>query len=130
MPRPGGNPDLWKHGFGSRPIEEDEEYRSRIKGVPKKRIWTKDKCIEELDDCLELLKKILKDNEKLETDDKKLKNEYVRDINMLMNKILDFMKYLYPPVQQNVNVNVDITADAVVERLKNWKKKQLVVEDA
>lgn len=127
-----GNPEAYKYGFGSRPIEVDEEYRSRQKGVPHKRRWTRDKCIEELEDCLILLKKILKDNDKLETDDKKLKNECVRDAVTLMNKILDYMKYLYPPVQQNVNLNLDVTADIIMERLKNWKKKQIVIgeEDA
>jgi len=127
-----GNPEAYKYGFGSRPIEVDEEYRSRQRKVPYKRRWTKDKCIEELEDCLILLKKILKDNDKLETDDKKLKNECVRDAVTLMNKILDYMKYLYPPVQQNVNLNLDVTADVIMERLRNWKKKQIVIgeEDA
>ena len=41
--------------------------------------------------------------------------------------MMSIIKYLYPPVQQNVNVNIDITADSVVERLKNWKKDQIVV---
>ena len=73
------------------------------------------------------LKKILKDDGKLEVDNpKKLKQETIRDLITMMNKILDFMRYLYPPIQQNVNVNIDVTADAVVERLKEWKSKQTV----
>lgn len=123
-----GNPNISDYGFGGkyRTREEDDEYRSRIKGVPKRITWTKDKCVEELNDILDILKKILKEDEKIEIDDKrKLKNENIRDVTTLMNKILDYMKYLYPPVQQNVNLNVDITADAVLERLKNWKKKKI-----
>ena len=79
---------------------------------------------------LDVLKKVLKEDEKIEIGDKrKLKNENVRDCVMLINKIMDYMKYLYPPVQQNVNVNIDMTADAVIERLKNWKKRQIIVEE-
>jgi len=37
------------------------------------------------------------------------------------------MKYLYPPVQQNVNVNIDVTANEVIERLKNWKNQEQIV---
>ena len=126
------------YGFGgkNRTPEEDAEYRSRIGGVSRKRVWTKEKCVQELEDILNILKKVLRDDEKLEKDDsKKLKNEVIRDTITLMNKILDYMKYLYPPVQQNVNVNIDTTANEVIERLKNWKKKQMeeqavVVEDA
>ena len=117
------------YGFGGkhRTKEDDELYRSRQKGVPKKIKWTKQKCVEELNEILDILKKILKDDGKIDADNpKKLKNETIRDCITLMNKILDYTKYLYPPVQENVNVNIDITADAVIERLKNWKKKQIV----
>jgi len=124
------NYNIKDYGFGGkyRTRKEDDEYRSRIKGVPKSNKWTKEKCIGELNDILDILKKVLKEDEKIEVNNKaKLKNETIRDVTTLMNKILDYMKYLYPPVQQNVNVNVDIATDAVLERLKNWKKKQLVV---
>ena len=122
-----GNPNLKDWGFGGkyRTLEQDEEYRSRQKGVPKTITWTKEKCVGELNDILDILKKILKDEEKIEVGDKrKLKNETVRDITMLMNKILDYMKYLYPPVQQNLNVNIDITAEKIIERLKEIKKRK------
>ena len=113
------------HGFGSRPKEVDDEYRNRIKGVPRKRIWTKNYCIEQLEDLLTVLKKVLRDNEKLEKGDpRKLKNEVVRDAITLMNKILDVMKYLYPPVQENINVNVDVQLNEIIEK---WKKKKLIV---
>jgi hypothetical protein len=116
------------YGFGSknRTKEQDDEYRSRIGGIPRQRIWTKEKCIQELEDLLNILKKILKDDEKTEVgDNKKLKNETVRDSITLINKIMDYMRYLYPPVQQNVNVNIDMTANAVIDRLKEWKKNKL-----
>lgn len=117
-----------EHGFGSknRTIEQDDEYRSRIKGVPKTITWTKEKCIEELNDLLDLLKKILKEDEKLEVDNpKRLKRESVKDYVTMMNRIIEFMRYLYPPVQTNVNLNMDMTADVVIERLKNWKRNKI-----
>jgi len=124
MKNPVGNPNIRSIGFGSRPKEVDDEYRSR----KRKRVWTKERCTEELEDCLTFLRKILKEDEKLEKDNpKKHKQENIRDMITLMNKILDFMRYLYPPVQQNVNVNVDMTADAVMERLKEWKKKKKII---
>jgi len=135
-----GNPNIKNIGFKKKenctPEQwaKQEEYRSRQKGVPHKRIWTKEKCTEVLDNLLNHLNRILKEDKKLEVDNpKKLKQENVRDAITLINKILDVMRYLYPPVQQSVNMNIDITADAILERLKNWKKKQIVVigeEDA
>ena len=129
-----GNPNIKDYGFGSknRTKEQDDEYRSRIKGVPRKRVWTKEKCIEELDDILTFFKKLLREDAKLEIDNpKKLKQESVRDLVTMMNRILDFMKYLYPPVQQNLNVNVDMASDVVIERLKKWKmgEMEITVED-
>ena len=124
------------YGFGTRPKEVDDELRKKSHEANKgPRIWTKEKCIEELDDILSHLKKILKEDEKVEKGNlRKLKQESIRDLNTMMNRMLDFMRYLYPPVQQNVNLNIDMTADVVIERLKNWKKKKLeeqgiVVED-
>ena len=128
MPRPGGNPDIKKYGFGSRSKEEDDEYRSRIKGVPKKRVWTKDYCVEQLEDLLNILKKILKENDKLEQENsKKLKNETVMDAITLMNKIMDFMKYLYPPVQENINLNIDVQLENIIEEWMKKKKEKAVV---
>lgn len=125
-----GNPNVKNYGFGSayRTKEEDDEYRSRIAGVPKTITWTKEKCVNELDSILQILKKILLEDSKIETNNpKKLKQESIRDLNTMMNRILEFMKYLYPPVTTNVNVNIDMTANAVIQRLREWKKKQEVV---
>ena len=125
-----GNPEAYKYGFGSpgRTKEFDDAAREKGKHLPKKRKWTRDRCIEELEEVMTLLKKFLREDAKTETDNpKKLKQENIRDLITMQNKMLDFMRYLYPPVQQNLNVNVDITADAVIERLKNWKKEQIIV---
>ena len=125
------NPNIKDYGFGSknRTKEQDDEYRSRIKGAPRKRRWGKDKCIEELEDCLDLFKKILRDDEKLNKGNPiKLKAESVRDLNNMMNRMLQFMQYLYPPVTSNVNLNIDVTTDAVMDRLKNWKQEQTVID--
>ena len=125
-----GNPNIRNIGFGSRPKEVDDEYRSRIKGVPRKRVWTKEKCIDELDECMTLFKKILRDDEKLNKNNPaKLKAESIRDLNNMQNRMLQFMQYLYPVVQKSVNLNIDVTADAVIERLKNWKRDQLAVKE-
>jgi hypothetical protein len=125
-----GWPGIKNYGFGSpyRSKEFDDEVRQ--KGLEVRRNapikWTKQKCVDELNEILDLLKKVLKEDKKLEKDDsKKLKNETVRDAITLMNKILDYMKYLYPPVQENINVNIEMTSDAVIERLKKWKAEQL-----
>ena len=122
------------YGFGGkfRTKEEDEEYRKRIGGVPRARIWTKEKCVQELEEILTIFRKVLREDEKLEKDNpKKLKRENVKDLVTMMNRVLEFMKMLYPPVQTNVNVNIDMTASAVIERLKEWKKKkgEIVVEE-
>jgi len=129
MGKPIGNPNIRDIGFGSkgRTKEQDDEYRSRAKGVPRKRVWTKEKCIDELEDCLTLFKKILRDDEKLNKGNPiKLKAESIRDLNNMMNRMLQFMQYLYPPVQSNVNLNIDVTTDAVLQRLKSWKEDQVI----
>ena len=119
--RKAGNPNIRNIGFGSRPREVDDEYRSRIKGVPRRRLWTRDKCLEELEDILQHFKKILREDAKIEVGKPlKLKRESIRDLNTMMGRILDFMRYLYPPVQQNVNLNVDMTAEKVMERIKGY----------
>jgi hypothetical protein len=115
------------YGFGSknRTPEEDAEYRARCKGVPKTITWTKEKCVGELNDILDALKKILREDDKLEKDNpKRLKQETIRDLMSMMNRILDFMKILYPPTQTNVNVNIETTSDNVIEKLKNWKQSE------
>ena len=125
-----GNKDAWKYGFGSpnRTKEFDDAAREKGKHLPKKRKWTRDRCIEELENILDLLKKFLRDDDKIDVDNpRKLKQENVRDLITMQNKLLDFMKYLYPPVQQNVNVNIDVTANEVIERLKNWKQQEQIV---
>ena len=122
-------------GFGgkNRTREQDDEYRSRIGGVTRPRVWTKEKCVQELEEILELLKKILKQNEKIEIDNpKKLKQESVRDYNTMMNRILDFMRYLYPPVQQSVNLNVDVKFEDYVDRVKKRLEEKygiIIVEE-
>ena len=77
------------YGFGRRPREVDDAYRAKSHG---ERTWTKQKCLDELNDLLDILKRELKDANKIETDKKKLKFEVMRDTNVLMNRILEFMK--------------------------------------
>ena len=104
-----GNPNIKDYGFGGkyRTKEQDEEYRSRQKGVPKRRLWTKDRIHDFLDEMLTTYKKILHDDEKINKGNpQKLKAETVRDMNNLMNRMLQFMEKFYPPVQKNVNLNI------------------------
>jgi len=128
-----GNKNIKDYGFGSknRTKEFDDAARAKARGVPRKRIWTKDKCIDELEDCLTMFKKILKDDAKININNPtKLKAESVRDLNNIMNRVIQFMDRLYPVVQKSINLNIDTTSGAVIERLQNWKKAKVIdVED-
>jgi len=84
--------------------ERDEEIRAKGRFVPKKRVWTKERCIEELEECLTYLRKILRKDNSEKRDEKNIK-----DAITMMDKILDFMRYLYPVVQKNINLNIDNT---------------------
>ena len=119
------NPNIKDYGFGKRTKEFDDLARDKARGVLRPRVWTREKCCYELDCILTLLKKVLKDDEKVEKNNpQKLKNETIRDSITLMNKVLDYLKYLYPPVQTNVNMNLETTADKVIERLIAFKEKK------
>lgn len=109
----GGNPKP-THGFGSpfRTKEFDDAARAKIKGVPRKRKWSKDRCIIQLEDIMDILKKRATEDEDL------------KDLERVTNKMMDIIRYLYPPVHQSVNVNIDTTADVVLKRLENWKTKE------
>ena len=124
-----GNPNIKNYGFGSpgRTKEFDDAAREKSKTPTRKRVWTKEKCINELEDCLTLFKKILRDDKKLNLNNPiKLKAESVRDLNNMMNRMLQYMQYLYPPTTSNVNLNIDVTTDAVMERLKAFKEEQVL----
>ena len=116
MANPVGNPNIRNIGFGSkgRTKEQDDEYRSRIKGVPRKRKWSKEICILQLEDIMDILK------------NKVVADENLKDLQVITDKMMDIIRYLYPPVQQSVNVNIDVTTDAVLKRLQDWKKEQVV----
>ena len=110
-----GNPNAYKFGFGSpgRTKEFDDAARAKAIGIPKKRKWTKDVCIFQLEELMDILKR-------------KIEDENLKDLQIITDKMMDIIRYLYPPVQQNLNVNVDITANTVMERLKSWKQEQVV----
>lgn len=119
------------YGFGSRPKEVDDEYRAKAKGKPK---WTKERCVIRINDILDRLDKILLESEKVETKPNKLKLENIRDLRIMMNTLLEYMKYLYPQVQTNVNVNVEYEnlIDKIIRKAKEKKLKEegyIVVED-
>ena len=121
-----GNPNAWKVGFGSRTKEFDDAARAKAKGIPRTRVWTDEKIAEFIDELLDFYKKILIEDEKIEKDNpKKLKIESIRDLNVMVRRLLDFKQAYYPPIQKNININVDMTADKTIERLKNWKKKKM-----
>ncbi len=127
QPTPGNpNPNIKDWGFGGKYSNPERE--KKIWAKKRNVSWTKEKCISELNDLLDILKKILKDDSKLDINSpRKLKQETVRDAITMMNKILDVMKYLYPPIQQSVNVNVDVMYDKMKERWEEWQKKEEVV---
>lgn len=124
MANPVGNPNIRDIGFGSksRTKAQDDEYRSRIKGVPKKRKWTKEICILQLEDIMEILRK------------KVVADENLKDLEVITNKMMDIIKYLYPPVQQSVNMNVNVNTlwEQIQLRLKEQDKEKnntLIIED-
>jgi hypothetical protein len=118
------------YGFGgkNRTKEEDDEYRSRIGGAPRTRVWTDEKICSFIDELLDVYKKILIDSAKIEEGNpKRLKQETIMDMNTMVNRLLQFKEKYYPPVQKNININIDTTASEVIERLKQWKKKKEVI---
>lgn len=126
------NPEAYKVGFGSpgRTKEFDDAARAKAQGVPRKRVWSKDKIQDFLDEMLDTYKKILMEDAKIAKADNKmkLKAETVRDMNNMMSRLLQFLEKFYPPVQKNVNLNIDVTTDAVMDRLKAWKEKEQVID--
>ncbi len=127
MPSGNPNPNLKNFGFGTRPKEEDDKIRAM--GLEARRtnprVWTDEKIAEFIDDLLTVYKRILIDADKIEEGNpKRLKQETIMDLNTMVNRLLKFKMQYYPPVQKNINVNIDVTANEVIERLKNWKKKQ------
>ena len=110
------NPNIKNYGFGSpgRTKEFDDAARAKTRGVPKPRRWTKERCVEQLEDLMDLL-------------NKKIKGDDLKDLQIVIDKMMDIIRYLYPPTAKSVNLNIDVTANAVLERLKNWKEEQIVV---
>ena len=124
-----GNPNIKNWGFGSpgRSKEFDDEVRR--KGLEarknKPRLWTDENIAAFIDEMLTLYKQILMDSRKIsEGSPKKLKQETIRDMNTMMRRLLDFKEKFYPPVQKNINVNINTTADKVIERIKEYKLEQ------
>lgn len=113
MANPPGNPNIRNIGFGSRPRAVDDEYRSRQKGVPHKRKWTKEKCIIQLEEIMDLLKK-------------KVENDDFKQLEIIINKMMDIIKYLYPPVQQSKNLNLNLSR---VTSAENVNKIFLEIEN-
>lgn len=112
------NHNIKNYGFGSpgRTKEFDDAAREKSKG-PRKRKWTKEICTFQLEEIMDLLKK------KIEDDD-------FKELQVIIDKMMDIIKYLHPPVQQNVNLNIDTTSNEVINRLQNWKnKKKIIIEN-
>lgn len=123
-----GNPNIKNYGFGARPREVDDEYRRRIGGVPRVRVWTDERICNFIDELLDVYKKVLIDDSKIEKEGMKLKEETIKDLNTMVRKLLDFKLAYYPPTQKNINLNVDISLDNYVERIeKRLKEKGFVI---
>ena len=109
------------HGFGSknRTKAQDDEYRSRIGGKPRVRKWSDERIKDFFDELLDVYKKILLEDIKVESGNaKKLKQETIRDMNVMVRRLLDFKEAYYPPVNKNLNVNVEVSAKKYGERIK------------
>ena len=116
MARPVGNPNIDKIGFKKREdcSKEQWEKQKSYWGKKRERKWTKEVCVLQLEELMDFLKEKIKDND-------------FKELQIIIDKMMDIIRYLYPPVQQNLNVNIETTSNAVIERLKAWKKKQVVV---
>jgi len=110
-----GNSDIKNYGFGSpgRTKEFDDIARAKARGVPKPRRWSKERCVEQLEEIMDLLNKKIKDND-------------FKELQVITDKMMDIIRYLFPPVHQSVNVNIDTTATAVIDRLVAWKEKEKI----
>lgn len=129
------NPNIKNWGFGSpnRTKEQDDKIRAkgmevRQSNIGKPRKWTDEKIAEFIDELLDVYKKILIDSEKIEQGNpRRLKQETIMDMNTMVNRLLQFKEKYYPPVQKSINLNIDMTVDAVIERLRELKKKRGIV---
>jgi len=120
------NPNIKDYGFGGkfRTREQDDEYRNRIKGVPR---WTKERAIVRINDILDRLDKLLLESNKIESKPDRLKLEHIRDLKIMMNSLLDYLKYLYPPVQTNVNLDVNIGEEKEKKIKEYFTKKYNII---
>lgn len=122
------NPNIKNYGFGTRPKEVDDAIREKSLEArrTKPRVWTDEKIAEFIDEMLTLYKQILMDSRKIEEGNpRRLKRETITDMNTMINRLLQFKEQYYPSVQKSVNVNVDMTSDIILERLKKYKTEQI-----
>jgi len=129
------NPNIKDWGFGGKysTPEHDRAAWNKQKGVPK---WNKERCIVKLNEILDKMEILLLEQEKIQKNNpQKLKQETVRDLVTMQNRLLEYMKYLYPPVQQNVNLNVNVLttewqkALEIVKHLALFKKMKMVLDE-
>ena len=109
------------YGFGGkyRTKEKDDEYRKRIGGVPRVRKWSDARIQDFFDELLDYYKRILLDDGKVEEGNpKRLKQETIRDLNVMVRRLIDFKMLYYPPVQKNVNLNVEMKMKEYEDRVK------------
>jgi hypothetical protein len=86
--------------------------------------WNDGRIKQYLGVLLELYAKYCLESESNENTPKKQELERMRRMNTLFHRLSDFKELYEPPVQKNVNLNINTTAEAVVERIRSWKKKQ------
>jgi hypothetical protein len=125
------NPNIKNYGFGTRPKEVDAEYRSRGWAInkTKPRIWTDEKIAEFIDEMLTIYKKILMDDKKIEEGKPgRLKQETIRDMNTMLNKLLLFKEKYYPVTQKSLNVNIDMELQDIINRWQNKKVRDKVYD--
>ncbi len=84
--------------------------------------WNDDKIKSFINEVLNLYRGILIEDVKTEIgNDKKLKRETVRDLNTMVNRLIQFKDKYYPPVIKSVTVNVDVKME---EMLQRWRKER------
>lgn len=113
-----GNTRLNKDALCSVPTLRAEAKRDGTAVVE----WNDDKIKSFINEVLNLYRQILIEDVKTEIgNEKRLKRETVRDLNTMVNRLIQFKDKYYPPVQKNITVNVDVKMEQMLEK---WRKER------
>jgi len=91
--------------------------------------WDDNKIKSFINELLGLYREILLEDVKTEIgNEKKLKRETVRDLNTMVNRLMQFKEKYYPPVQKSVTLNLDLKMEEMLETWRNKREEIIVVK--